>query len=393
MLRKSCISLILFLLAATPAVADVVVIVRREAQSPGNYIRVCDIARVDGPDSQAREVAMTVLGPAPSRGETREITRWDIETRLYEMGLFANVTFTGNDVVRVLGAGAPSRLHDETRFQPLGALPADAAARPRADAPSRAGEDGRERRPVEKPAPAPVPNAAESGAARFADLGADGKQRVARAIGDYFAARYRAGNNLADIEVAASVIGATDGIPATAHEITVEDAEGKIPGRARLTLSVRDEADSAPRRVAVSADTEVFGLALVAGRTLSKGESLRPADVSVARVRMEWGQSYLPPKPKAVAGREAARPLRPGEVLLADDAAAGVAVKRGQLVIVDTAGKGWRLQTKAKAHGNGGVGDIVTVEDLETRTKYPVRITAPGTVAVVVNKDKLIYNR
>ncbi len=71
----------------------------------------------------------------------------------------------------------------------------------------------------------------------------------------------------------------------------------------------------------------------------------------------------------------------------------GTAVKRRQLVIVDTEGKGWRLQTKARAHEGGTVGDIITVEDLETKAKYPVRITGMGTVSVVVNKNKLIYNR
>lgn len=401
MFRKGCISLLFLIFTAAPAFAEVVVIVRREAQPSGNYIRVCDIARVDGPAEQAREVALTVLGPAPVQGETHEITRWDIETRLYEMGVSAQVTFSGNDAVRVLGAGAPARRYDETAFRPLGATPEGAyslagaggeLSRPRASDRMDGAGNASERRPVAKPAPFPS-EPAESPGGRFSDLGAEGKKRVARAVGDYFADRYRAGNKRADIEVAASVIGATAPVPASAHEIRVEDAEGRIPGRAKLTLSVRDEADSEPRTVVVSADTEVFGLALVAGRSLSKGESLKPADVSVARVRMEWGQSYLPPKTKAVAGREAKRALRPGEVLLADDAAMGEAVKRGQFVIVDTLGKGWRIQTKAKAHGGGGIGDIVMVEDLETRAKYPVRITGPGSVSVVVNKDRIIYNR
>lgn len=392
MMRKACISLIPLLLLAAPAFAEVVVIVRREAQPSGNYVRVCDIARVDGPEEQAREVALTVLGPAPVRGETREITRWDIETRLYEMGVNAKVSFSGNDAVQVLGVDAPRRRYDDASFQPLGDV--SEAGRPRVGAWMDGAQGGADRPSAARPAQAPFrPEAPERGRDRFADPGDEGKARVARAIGDYLADRYRAGGRRADIEVAASVVGATDSVPASAHEILVEDAEGKIPGRAKLTLSVRDEADSPPRRVTVSADTEVFGLALVAGRSLSKGESLRPADVNVARVRMEWGQSYLPPKAKAVVGREAKRALRPGDVLLAEDAVMGEAVKRGQLVIVDTMGKGWRLQTKAKAHGGGAVGDIVTVEDLETRAKYPVRIIAPGTVSVVVNKDKIIYNR
>ncbi len=385
------------LLTGAPAFAEVVVIVRREAQPSGNYVRVCDIARVDGPADQAREVAMTVIGPAPVRGETHEITRWDIETRLYEMGVGTRVTFSGNDVVRVLGSGAPARGYGEYAFQPLDLVPERGAAesvdnaRPRAS--SMAVRRGEAWKPLEKPAPA-APGEKPSEARALPGPDAEGKSRVARAIGEYFAERYREGNaRRVDIEVAASVVGAGGEISASAHSMRVEGAEGKIPGRAKVTVLVKDEADSPERAVVVSADTEVFGLALVAARNMARGESLGPGDVKVARVRMEWGLNYLPPRAKIVSGREAARALKPGDVLLAEDAVPGVAVKRGQLVIVDTSGKGWRLQAKAKAHGTGAVGDIVTVEDPETRKKYPVRITGHGTVSVVVNRDKAIFNR
>lgn len=403
MFRKGFISLFLLLLTAVPAWAEVVIIVRREAQPTGNYVRVCDIARVDGPAEQAREVAMTVIGPAPVRGETHEITRWDIETRLYEMGVNARVTFTGNDVVRVLGSGAPRRRYAETAFQPLDATPEGAFSPTggmggesgRQRAASRIARKEEEKKPIAKPAPTQFdPKRPEREGDRLIELAAEGKKRVAEAIGDYFSDRYRAGNaRRADIEVSASVVGATGGVPASAFELRVEDAEGKIPGRAKVTLLVKDEAESEARRVIVAADTDVFGLALVTTRNLSRGESLKPEDVKVARVRMEWGRNYLPPRPKTVVGREAKRSFRPGEVLFAEDAAQGEAVKRSQLVIVDSSGKGWRLQTKAKAQGSGAVGDIITVEDLETKKKYPARITGHGTVSVVVNKDKIIFDR
>lgn len=392
MLKKGCISLLLMLLTAAPALADVVVIVRREAQPGGNYVRVCDIARVDGPADQAREVAMTVLGPAPVRGETQEISRWDIETRLYEMGVGARVRFSGNDVVRVLGTGAPMRASSEN-FRPLDSAPGEAFVpeRPVTRMERREGE----RTPAGKPAPVQVEpqDPGRRGDAQ-GDLNTEGKARVARAIGDYFADQYRAGGaGRLDIEVAASVLSASGGVPASAHGLRVEGAEGKIPGRAKVVLFVRDEADSEERAVTVTADTEVFGLALVAVRNIARGEMMNPEDVKAARVRMEWGKSYLPPKARAVSGREAARALRPGEAVLAEDSVPGMAVKRGQLVIVDTSGKGWRVQTKAKAGGGGAVGDIITVEDMETRKKYPVRITGHGTVSVVVDKNKIIYER
>ncbi|MCD7897155.1 MAG: hypothetical protein LUG50_10870, partial [Planctomycetaceae bacterium] len=129
---KSSILILFLLLTTTLAWAEVVVIIRREAQSAGKYIRIGDIARVDGPQDQVREVAATILGPAPSHGEPRNITRWDIENRLLEMGIMAKVAFSGNDHVRVLGSGtggggaaaSQSYRDQEFDYQPLNPVPA-----------------------------------------------------------------------------------------------------------------------------------------------------------------------------------------------------------------------------------------------------------------------------
>lgn len=384
------ISLLATLLAAAPAMAEVVVIVRREAQPAGNYVRICDIARVDGPKDQAREVAMTVLGPTPAGGQTHEITRWDIEHRLYEMGLIAKVSFSGNEVVRVLGQGVARRSYPSAdSYQPLNDMPQQSSIG------GLSFGDGASA--LAKPEPrvfAARPDGTD-GMDPFAQMTGDAKTRVGQVIANYLADRYHSANSArSDIEVEARVIGATANIPYAAHDVRVEEAvDGRVPGRAKLRLMVKDQADSTEREVTVSADTDVFARALVATRNLPRGESMNRGDVKVERVRMESGKNYLPPRPRAVEGREAQRAIKPGEAILDSDATLAEAVKRGQLVIVDTVGRGWRLQAKAKAHGSGTVGDIITVEDTETRKKYPVRITGRGTVSVVVNKDEIIFVR
>jgi flagella basal body P-ring formation protein FlgA len=137
----------------------------------------------------------------------------------------------------------------------------------------------------------------------------------------------------------------------------------------------------------VEAETEVFGKALVAIRNIPRGESMMKDDVAVQRVRMESGKSYLPPNAETAVGREARRSFKAGEVILASEAPVGDAVKRGSLVVMKTEGRGWDVQSKVKALGAGAVGDIITVEDMNNKTKYPARITGPGTVAVVVRHD------
>lgn len=394
---KSLIMLLAVVLTATMARAEVVVIMRREAQSSGRYVRVCDVARVDGPKDQAKEVALVVLGPSPYRGETREITKWDIESRLFEMGIDARVTFTGNDMVRVFGDGAPGRAEyggDDTAFQPLYPVP---ERRERADwewgrsgGSEVAGIDVyRSRGRPEKPAPRPYEPRAEDEYGR-ASLAGEAKRRVELAVANYFADQYKnSRSRRSDIEVEAKVLSASSNIPYTAFDMKVEEAvEGsRVPGKATLRLMVKEKEGDPFREVTVVADTDVYGDALVAARHLSRGELLEQRDVMVTRIRMEAGKGYLPPNPSSVVGRETKRSFKPGEAILAVEAVPGDAVKRGSQVVVENKGKGWMVQTKAKALGGGAVDDVITVQDTTNKNKYQARITAPGTVTAILKRD------
>ncbi len=386
------IPLLIMLLLTSPAFAEVVVIIRREAEPSGKYIRICDVARVDGPQPAAREVAETVLGPAPSRGEIREISRWDMQNRLYEMGVGAVVAFSGNDLVLVYGAGAERRsFHDSADgFRTLG--PIYEAGRGGASDTAAMGTSGGGVNAGGAAAPF-KPEAKPGRSSRSDDdpgkLAYESEHRVGQAIAEYLSLRYRQGHGKRDdLEVEAKVQSANADIPPDAFEVKVEqELGGKVPGRAELRLSVRDKAEAKPRFVEVVADTELFAQGLVANRNVQRGESLDKKDVKVSRVKMEFGKGYLPPKPEAVEGREANKTLRPGDALTAADAPLGDAVKRGATVTVKTEGKGWEVLSQAKAQGGGGIGDIITVEDTANKKKFQARIVDRGVVAVVVKKE------
>lgn len=397
MARKLWIPLLALLLIATEARAEVVLILRREAQPAGNYVRICDIARVEGPTEQAREVAATVLGPAPGLGQSQEFTRWDVESRLYEMGVSQRVTFSGNDVVRVYGNGATryGGRYDASAFRPLEPVPARSETGRRFGVPSAPSDDaqiaagmelGKAREPIAKPAPRePEPPRRPAPAP---PISGSEKSRLGQVVATYLADRYRQnGVKRADIEVEAKIVRANGAIPDGAYDVYVEEAlDGRVPGRAVLGVMVKDTAGSEPRWLEVEADTEVYGKSLVASRNIGRGESLEKRDVTVTRVRMEAGKGYFPPIPGIVEGREATRQLRPGEPLLASETTPGQAVKRGEMVVVDTSGKGWQIQSKAKAMANGMVGDLITVEDASSKTKYTARVTGRGKVEVVIRK-------
>ncbi len=239
------ICLFLLLLTQTPAWADVVVIVRQQAEATGNYVRICDVARVEGPRELALEVSKTILGPTPARGQIIEITRWEIEHRIYEMGLHAQVSFTGNDVVRVSGNGVPSARNqdiwmdeDQSDYghgQPFVVEPvartnlrqpvSEEVHAPVREMPNTpASRDFGEKLPqlAEMPKAAPRPRNP------LALTSETARERLSNAAANYIAGRYRR----PDIEVEAKVLSVSAVVPEDAREIVVEDAlEGRVPGR------------------------------------------------------------------------------------------------------------------------------------------------------------------
>lgn len=390
MLRTACISLALLLLGISQALADVTVIVRREAEAGGNYVRVCDIARVEGPRDQAAEVAKIVLGPTPQQGETREITRWDIESRLYEMGIGVKVSFSGNDMVRVFGNGAGK----------MGVVPEDVRLanldmfferRPETAAASFGGEGmtasaaAAAMSPAAPVVKAPPPAKAPVGPP-LETMAPNARERLGMAVSHYLAGRY----NRPDVEVETRVLSVSDAVPYTAHEIRVREAvNGQAPGKASFRVLVRDEADAAPREIMVSADTEVYALAPVAARPLYKGEEIGPRDVRVAKVKMVSGKAYLPPNLKSAFGREPIRNIPAGEPLLASEVVIADAVKRGEVVQnIATDNAFWEVRSSGKAMGDGKIGDVITVEDTGTKAKYQARVTGRKTVSIVTNTRK-----
>lgn len=398
MRRFLAIYLLILMVMTSEAWADVVLIVRREAEASGNYIRICDIARIEGPREQTDEVAKIVLGRSPDSGRSQEFSRWDIEARLYEMGVRVRVTFTGNDMVKVYSTGNRSRggsgfeRDGSSGFQALAPVylasdPAPGMSAKTAGAQDAIGWEPSGGAPAAPYKPAPrVYEPRVNPGELVSRMSVGAKTRVGKTIGEFLTKKYER----PDIEVESKLLSLDAGIPDDAFEIKVVEAVGgRVPGKAVLRLSVKDGPDAPDREVVAEADTDVYGLALVAARQYNRGDILANRDVMVSKVKMDSGKSYLPPNPKAVAGLEVKRGMRAGEPLTSADAQPGEAVKRGDLVVVFTKGLGYDVRGTGKAHGSGMVGDIITVEDVGSKTKFTARITGRNYVEVVVPADKL----
>jgi flagella basal body P-ring formation protein FlgA len=384
MRRLAYITFISILLLQTCALADVVVIVRREAQATGNYIRICDIARVEGPSRQAEEVGRTVIGPTPPRGRALKITRWDIEARLYEVGVDAKVVLAGNDSVNVLGEGSrPSRLYaEQAPLRELAPFAVDHEM-PAAVAPSRPEPAANDRIEPEDESFGHVSAPPARKGTLAEQMQPNAQDRVGKTISHFIAAKY----NRPDIEIETQLLTASAAIPYTAHLVEVDRAlAGQAPGKATLQLRVKDNPEDQPRLVTVDAHTTVYGLAPVAAKQLSKDEIVVRGDLTVARVRMEAGKAYLPPREDALIGRKMKRNVKPGEPVLAVDTEVQAAVRQGEDVIHDTASAGWRVTGTGKALANGQIGDTIQVQDSATKKRFDARVTGPGTVEVIIKR-------
>jgi flagella basal body P-ring formation protein FlgA len=301
------------------------------------------------------------------------------------MGITSSVSFTGNEKVKVLGGdgrGRPRSLEmEDGRFSlaSLGDFPAPGLDRPAsADSATRAWADGGQ--------PGRPASAGQS-VSILDELRPELKERLAGLVSDYLAGQY----SRPDVEIQTSLVSLSAPIPFSAREITVEEASGKIPGRASLRLSVRETPDSRPSLVTLSAEADISALALVAARPLAKGEILSSRDVKVGRVKMASGNSYLPPRPAAADGLELSRHLVAGEAVLAGDVSQPPAVRRGDLVQSVTKSSSrngvWTVSASGKALGGGMPGDVITVEDPSTKAKYQARITGRGTVSVLPKRN------
>lgn len=371
--------------------AEIVIILRQQAEASGNYVRVCDIARIEGPKEIAVEIAKTVLGPTPARGEVREITRWEIEHRIYEMGLETTVTFTGNDTVKVTGNGLPNHRPDYSELDGIESnRPVLTFAAP--EKPVRVAEPLPEK-PVRSESIKPVAEKRkaetqlEQGRTKHRNplttLGDESRETLTRTISEYLARQY----NRPDVDVEVRLASLSESMPAAIAEATVIEAlEGRIPGKASLAVRYVDFAGKESKPLSVGIEAEVYALAPVASKPLYKGDVLSARDILITRVKMKSGSTYLPPDAKMAEGREVQKALQPGTPILATDAIPTAAVKRGATVSVDANGKGWRLQANAKALGPGEIGDIITVEDVSTKAKYQARITGHGKVAALPRK-------
>ena len=150
-----------------------------------------------------------------------------------------------------------------------------------------------------------------------------------------------------------------------------------------LVIPTADGPVEQPLTVEVSTPHAVVAVA----RALPRGSILRADDLKLVEpashehvVRAEEAFRDV----EQVIGKETQRAISPGQILDKNYVRAPILVRRGDVVTVYARAAGIRVRTAARALMDGGAGDLIAVETLETgrRDKFDARVTGAQVVEV-----------
>lgn len=127
---------------------------------------------------------------------------------------------------------------------------------------------------------------------------------------------------------------------------------------------------------------------VVAVRALEPGRALGAGDLRLeSRPESEVQASALGTVPD-VPDLEPTRPVKAGDVVAEGMLRAKVLVKRGQVVTLIAAGRGFRITTQGQAGEDGRRGEVVRVINLGSRREVLGRVEGPGAVHVPLGETR-----
>ncbi|HUG71234.1 MAG TPA: flagellar basal body P-ring formation chaperone FlgA [Pirellulaceae bacterium] len=127
---------------------------------------------------------------------------------------------------------------------------------------------------------------------------------------------------------------------------------------------------------------ESNGMIVVARRTLNRGDIIRDVDVELQLNAPSAQPFQIATERRAVVGMEVLSPIREGQAINLTQLRKPLLVKRGEVIRVRAQAAGVQVMTTARATEDGSLGDIILVQSLENREKYPTHVTGLQQVEV-----------
>jgi flagella basal body P-ring formation protein FlgA len=130
---------------------------------------------------------------------------------------------------------------------------------------------------------------------------------------------------------------------------------------------------------------------LTYARSLAAGDIVQPTDLVWTKAAAAPADG--PADADAIIGQAAKRPVRAGAIVQARDVGAAIVVKSGDLVTVAYDNDGVSLSMQGKALGQGGVGDVLSVQNPTSKKTIQAVITGPGQAVVGPAADQIKLSR
>lgn len=131
-----------------------------------------------------------------------------------------------------------------------------------------------------------------------------------------------------------------------------------------------------PLRLTVDARTEM----VVANRQLLAGTVLTEDDLSLQQREVAQAAGLHVSAIEDVVGMKLRSMVRSGAPVKSNQLQKVPVINNGQLVTIVAESAGFRMTVTGRAKGSGGVGDIIKVENLNSRKQFPARIVDSTTV-------------
>ncbi|CAD5267367.1 Flagella basal body P-ring formation protein FlgA [Bosea sp. 62] len=117
-------------------------------------------------------------------------------------------------------------------------------------------------------------------------------------------------------------------------------------------------------------------------RTIARGETLKPSDVTVERRPRDAQFNDVLGEMKAAIGKVAKRTLMAGSVLRSGDVQREEVVGRGDIVTIVYEARGIAISMRGRASEAGAVGDSIAVTNIQSKRVLQGTVTGPGRVNV-----------
>lgn len=147
------------------------------------------------------------------------------------------------------------------------------------------------------------------------------------------------------------------------------EAQINVPGRSRALPLIHVTGQA----------TETVEVATLS-RPIGRGDLIAKGDIRADRRPKSQASDAV--TPAEVAGLAARRPLREGQPLRAGDLMRPQHVERGGFVTLVYAGQGVSLSLKAKSLASGSAGDLISVQNLQSKKVVSGVVTGPSEVTV-----------